>query len=96
MGFRAGVGEKPKGSLLKRSFDKRVRIILRWAELPIANRWRSANADNSCRPVRSSTWNQYYTSERQSRDWNRSTTNARSTRTKFCVFRGDMTANERQ
>ena len=37
----------------------------------------------------------YYTNERQSRDSNRNATNAGSTRTKFCVFRGDMTANER-
>ena len=54
-----------------------------------------ANAVNSRKPFRMSTWNEYYTNERQSRDSNRSATNAGSTRTKFCVFRGDMTANER-
>ena len=37
---------------------------------------------------RSSMWNEYYTNERQSRDSNRSATNAGSTRTKLCVFRG--------
>ena len=31
---------------------------------------------------------EYYTNRRQSRDSNRSATNAESTRTKFCVFRG--------
>ena len=31
---------------------------LRWAKSPIANRWRSANAVNSRRPFRSSTWNE--------------------------------------
>ena len=35
-----------------------------------------------------STWNEDYTNERQSRDSNRSATNAGSTRTKFCVFGG--------
>ena len=32
--------------------------------------------------------NEYYTNERQSHDSNRNATNAGSTRTKFCVFRG--------
>ena len=41
---------------------------------------------NSCMPFRRFTWNEYYTNERQSRDSNRSATNAGSTRTKFCVF----------
>ena len=35
----------------------------------------------------------YCTNERQSRDSNRNATNAGSARTKFCVFSGDMTAN---
>ena len=48
----------------------------------------SVNADNSRKPFRSSTWNGYYTNESQSRDSNRSATNAGSTRTKSCVFRG--------
>ena len=33
-----------------------------------------------------SMWNKYYTNERQSRDSNRSATNAGSTRTEFCAF----------
>ena len=45
------------------------------------------NAVNSRRPFRKSTWNEYYTNERQSRDSNRNATNAGSTRTTFCVFR---------
>ena len=35
---------------------------------------------------RNSTWNEYYTNERQSRDSNRCATNAGSMRTNFCVF----------
>ena len=35
-----------------------------------------------------STWNEYYTNARQSRDSNRNATNGGSTRTNFCVSRG--------
>ena len=35
------------------------------------------------------TWNEYYTNECQSLDSSRSATNTGSTRTKFCVFRGN-------
>ena len=57
-----------------------------WRENPLSrNRFPTIN---SRKPFRSSTWNEYYTKERQSRDSNRSATNAGSTRTKFCVFRG--------
>ena len=53
---------------------------------PIASvqRTRSTLASHS----RNSMWNEYYTNERQSRDSNRNATNAGSTRTNFCVFRG--------
>ena len=53
---------------------------------PIASVQRSQV--NSHKPFCSSTWDKYYTNERQSRDSNRSATNAGSTSTKFCVFRG--------
>ena len=36
-----------------------------------------------------------YTNEHQSRDSNRSATNAGSMSTNFCVLEGDLTANER-
>ena len=45
------------------------------------------NAINTRKPFRNLTWNEYYTNERQSRDSNRSATNAGSTRTQFRVFR---------
>ena len=55
----------------------------------IANRqWRVCSERlNSRMPFRRSTWNEYYTNGRQSRDSNHNATNAGSTRTKFYVFR---------
>ena len=70
-------------------------LDLRWAKSPIANRWRSANAVNSRRPFCRSTWNKYYTNEHQSRDSNRSATNAGLRRPNPVFLGGDMTANER-
>ena len=55
---------------------------------PITNRQSWANAVNSRKPFCRSMWNEGYTNEHQSRDSNRNATNAKSTRTKFCVFRG--------
>ena len=66
-----------------------------WAKSPIANGQRSANAVNSRRPFRNSTWNGCSTNERQSRDPNRGTMNAGSMRTSLRVLKGDMIANER-
>ena len=54
-----------------------------------ANRQRSANAINSRKPFRSCTWNECYMNERQSRDSNRSTTNAGSMTTNFSVWGGE-------
>ena len=47
---------------------------------------RRATLINSRGPLRSSTWNEYYTNECQSRDSNRSATNAGAVRTHFCVL----------
>ena len=55
---------------------------------PFANHQCPANADNSPKQFGSSAWNEDYTNQRQSRDWNHSASNAGSTRTKFCVLRG--------
>ena len=45
--------------------------------------------------IRSSTWNEYYSNERQLRDSNRSATNAGPMKTKSCVVGGNMSSNER-
>ena len=68
---------------------------LRWGKSPVANRYCSVNAVNSCRPFRCSMWNECCTDERKSHDSNRGTTNAGPMRTDFCDWKGDMIANER-
>ena len=52
-------------------------------------------AVSSRKPFCSFMWNEGCKNERQSRDANRGTMNARSMRTNFCVLEGDVTSNKR-
>ena len=61
----------------------------RQSRIASIQRTRSTLASHSAVP----TWKNCSTNERQSRDANCSTTNARSVRTNFCVSGGDMTTN---
>ena len=55
----------------------------------------AANAVNSRKPLRSSTWNECCTNERESRDSNRSSTNAGVCEEQVLCLVEDITANER-